>query len=157
MSKSVYAKERYFDRDLSWIDFNYRVLSQALDPKTPLLERLKFSNIFISNNDEFFMKRIHLLDLKKNRPPFKLDRKTMKRVTRQKVEQQLKLLEKNFNQKILNELAKNKIKICNWKDLNTQEKSLIKKDFRKNIFPILTPLAVGSEHPFPFMSNLSKN
>ncbi len=152
----------YINRETSWLEFNSRVLSLAEDDQTPALEKLKFCDIYISNLDEFFMKRVGGL---KNQEESKNDFYSIDGLTpteqlkkiRSKVllmnESLKSILEKN----ILPELAQNNITFTNWKNLSTNEKNKLKIYFNQRIFPLLTPLGLDSSHPFPFISNLSKS
>ncbi len=136
-------KELFLNRDLSWLEFNARVLDEALDERTPLFERIKFLGIFQSNLDEYFMKRMGSL-YSHARLRFR--------------ERLLPLLEMQhdcYNHQLLTALKKESIELCNWKDLSDEEKIRAGQYYQSNIFPVLTPLAVDSGHPFPFLSNLS--
>lgn len=153
---------RYFNRDISWLDFNARVLHEALDERTPLLERLRFLSIWRSNNDEFFMKRVGALlmsgiatDLSTYVKDFKSQE--MLGDMRKKVEYQQTLLNNLFKKVLIPKMEEEKIKLVTWRNLSKVEKTMMLAYFRQNIFPILTPLAVDSGHPFPFISNLSKS
>ncbi|GAB4417702.1 MAG: polyphosphate kinase 1 [Bacteriovoracaceae bacterium] len=157
-----YDPSHFINRDLSWLEFNSRVLNEACDPRTPLLERLKYCDIFRSNNDEFFQKRISRLveSIKENDGHVSLDGSTSIETLeniRQKVLEQVQVYAQNFDQKIVPELSKNGIKLLKWSDINPFDRRFLLNYYRKNIFPILTPLAVDAGHPFPFLSNLSKS
>ncbi|MCR9206505.1 MAG: polyphosphate kinase 1, partial [Halobacteriovoraceae bacterium] len=154
--------EPYFHRDLSWLDFNARVLHEALDSRTPLLERLRFLSIWRSNNDEFFMKRIGALLRSNTSAEIKsyvstFQSQQLHEDMRKKVEYQQTLLNKVFKKELIPQMEKEKIKLVTWKSLSRVEKTMLLAYFRQNVFPILTPLAVDSGHPFPFISNLSKS
>lgn len=136
-------KELFFNRDLSWLEFNARVLAEACDSRNPLLERLKFLGIFQSNHDEYTMKRIGSL--------YSFARQRF----REKLIPHLEAARKNFEEEIIPLLKREGIELLTWKDLNGEEKDRAREYFRKNIFPVLTPLAVDPGHPFPFLSNLS--
>ena len=154
--------ESFFNRNKSWLEFNSRVLSEALDERTPLMERVRFCDIFRSNNDEFFQKNMVALYKKST---FKLQQTLSDYTENQqlleslsnKVKEQTGFLANAFENSILPELEKNGIKILTWKDLLPKEKEYLVDYFKKFIFPILTPLAVDAGHPFPFFSNLSKS
>ncbi len=152
----------YFNRELSWLEFNRRVLSEALDKRTPLLERLKFMGIFSSNLDEFFMVRVAALKKQVEAGVTKLsaDGRTPK--------QQLKAIadmlpsmvteqHQHFEKVLKKELTKSGVYILNYVDLNQEQRSFLNKFFENYIFPVLTPLAVDPSHPFPYISNLSLN
>lgn len=152
----------YFNnREMSWLDFNDRVLALTRDPEVPLLERLRFCNIFVSNNDEFIMKRVGGLkdQLSSAQDFLSIDGQSPQ-------DQLLKISLKNRIQadelkesfiEIRKELEKEKIFLLEWKDLSSTDHIFISRLFEKRIYPLLTPLAVDSAHPFPFISNLSKS
>jgi polyphosphate kinase len=149
----------FLNRDLSWLHFNRRVLSEAGDKRNPLLERLRFLTIFSSNLDEFVMKRIGYLkhQISSGVIHRSVDGKT--------VEEQLKDLRQHINEdleyqrsifiNLLSDLQKNDIWIFSIEDLDPQEQEYCHNYFKKKIFPVLTPLSVDPGHPFPFISNLS--
>lgn len=151
-----------FNRELSWLEFNRRVLEEALDATTPLLERLKFLSIFSTNLDEFFMIRVSGL---KDQIAEGITGKSRDGMTAteqlQAIREQLRpmLAEQTrcLNKEILPQLAENGIKIVAYKDLEKDEKKKLEQYFLKNIFPVLTPQAVDVSHPFPYVSNLSLN
>lgn len=155
-------QELFHNRDLSWWDFNQRVLNEALDERTPLLERLRFIDIFRSNSEEFFMKRYGPL-LKKvaREDTMPSPDGLIPEVLFEKIED----INKELNQRLFNAFENNikplceaqGIKMLRWFELSKKEQQKITQDFKNNIFPILTPLAVDSGHPFPFLSNLSKS
>ncbi len=149
----------FLDRDLSWLEFNRRVLHEALESRTPLLERVKFLAIFNSNLDEFFMKRVGLL---KHRVAASVDghaveSEASRRLTRirQAVLPLLTVQAEAFAGTIRPELAQNGIHLLDWSELNEFQRQTAHEFFRRNVFPVLTPLAVDPAHPFPFISNLS--
>ncbi len=153
---------QFIDRDHSWLNFNFRVLNEAIDPRTPLLERLKFNDIFRSNNDEFFMKRIGALTKKiqSNDPKILPDRHAFEELhlsIRKKCCEQIELFSRNFQKFLVPKLEQTGIKILTWSQLSTTEQNQLFHHFKENLFPILTPLAVDKGHPFPFLSNLSKS
>ncbi|WP_013323249.1 polyphosphate kinase 1 [Gloeothece verrucosa] len=152
----------YFNRDLSWLEFNYRVLYEALDSRTPLLERLKFSAIFCSNLDEFFMVRIAGLKQQQEAGVTKLtpDGRTPSQQLadisarlRPLVSQQ----DQNFEYNLKSQLVAQGIHLINYVDLNQEQRTHLHEYFEAHIFPVLTPLAVDPSHPFPYISNLSLN
>ena len=158
----TFDSTHFLNRDTSWLDFNYRVLNEAIDPRTPLLERLKFIDIYRSNTDEFFMKRVgSLLEKMSNadtmlsidNTPFK----TLYKEFQDKVQQHISILDKSFNRDISVQLRKENIHLVRWQKLNASEKAKLGEYFQNNIFPLLTPLAVDLSRPFPFLSNLSKS
>jgi polyphosphate kinase len=152
------ATAYYLDRDLSWLEFNRRVLHEALDSRTPLLERVKFLAIFSSNLDEFFMKRAGLC---RRRTVGGIDTgdshhglEHLARI-REAVLPLLAAQAEVYQKVILPQLASNGIFLLGWNDLTPSQREAAYRYFRKNIFPVLTPLAVDPGHPFPFLSNLS--
>ncbi|MDJ0576552.1 MAG: polyphosphate kinase 1 [Xenococcaceae cyanobacterium MO_234.B1] len=152
----------YFNRELSWLEFNRRVLQEALDERTLLLERLKFMAIFSSNLDEFFMVRVAGLKQQVEAGVTKLSLDG--RTPAQQLEEIGNLLrpmvmkQHQFFQEVLTkQLAKNKIHILDYVDLNQEERTYLNEFFEEHIFPVLTPLAIDPSHPFPYISNLSLN
>jgi len=151
----------YLNRELTWLEFNNRVLHEAEDERTPLLERLKFIAIVSSNLDEFFMKRIGGLkqQVGAGLREVSLDGLTplqqiqeCHRFIRIFVRRKYDLL----NQ-VLELLKEQGIIISNMKDLTAHERKLLKTHFSTNIYPLLTPQSIDPAHPFPFISNLSIN
>ena len=148
----------FISRELSWIDFNSRVLDEAACPANPLLERLKFIAIFSSNLDEFFMVRVAGLrqlvkmgqdfpDPAGNRPSEQL------RLIRRKLE---KLLRRQYGfllDEILPELEGHGVRLLKMSDLSTSVRSELTGYFRGQILPVLTPLAVDGVHPFPILNS----
>jgi polyphosphate kinase len=152
----------YFNRELSWLEFNRRVLAEAIDERTPLLERLKFMAIFSSNLDEFFMVRVAAL---KKQVAAGVTKLSIDGLTSQ---QQLEAIgemlptiikqqHKHFEKVLRKELTKSGVHILNYVDLNQEQRTYINGFFEEYIFPVLTPLAVDPSHPFPYISNLSLN
>ena len=151
-----------FNRELSWLEFNRRVLEEALDDKTPLLERLKFLSIFSTNLDEFFMIRVSGLKeqiaegvREKSRDGMTATQQLQ--AIRERLRPMLELQTNCLNKEVLPQLAENGIRLVSHKDLNKDEKKNFENYFLKNIFPVLTPQAVDVSHPFPYVSNLSLN
>ena len=154
--------EYYFNRELSWLEFNRRVLSEGLDKRTPLLERLKFMAIFSSNLDEFFMVRVAALKKQVAAGVTKLSADG--RTPKQQLEAIADLLppmvqeqHRHFEKVLKKELTKSGVHILNYVDLNQEQRAFINQFFENYIFPVLTPLAVDPSHPFPYISNLSLN
>ncbi|AFY71592.1 Polyphosphate kinase [Thalassoporum mexicanum PCC 7367] len=152
----------FFNREISWIAFNERVLDEGIDDRTPLLERVKFFSIFNSNLDEFFMVRVARSKRKIN---LGLDIYTDDGLTQPEqlsairkallplVKKEHQFFEKHLRQ----ELKAANIHILDYKDLNQKQKNSLTEYYKENIFPVLTPLAVDPGHPFPYISNLSLN
>lgn len=152
----------YFNRELSWLEFNYRVLHEGLDPRTPLLERVKFMAIFSSNLDEFFMVRVAGLKKQVEAQVSKLtaDGRTPKEqleAIRKRLLPMVKEEHQNFEQILRPELAEKGVHLLDYMDLNQEQRLYLQNYFEKQIFPVLTPLAVDPSHPFPYISNLSLN
>jgi len=154
--------EYYFNRELSWLEFNYRVLHEGLDERTPLIERLKFLAIFSSNLDEFFMVRIAALREQLEAQVTKLSpdgMSTAEQLTAisQRLRPLVELLHKHFEQELRPLLTKHGVHILGYVDLNQEQRIYLQNYFEEQIFPVLTPLAVDPGHPFPHISNLSLN
>ncbi|HEY9850666.1 MAG TPA: polyphosphate kinase 1 [Leptolyngbyaceae cyanobacterium] len=152
----------YFSRELSWLEFNYRVLHEALDERTPLLERLKFMAIFSSNLDEFFMVRFAGLKQQVEAKVSKLtpDGRTpgeQLQVISERLRPLVALQHQHFEQELRLQLAKQGIQILDYIDLHQEQRTYLQNYFEEQIFPVLTPLAVDPGHPFPYISNLSLN
>lgn len=152
----------YFNRELSWLEFNRRVLHEAIDERTPLLERLKFLAIFSSNLDEFFMVRVAALKQQVAAGVTKLS------LDGQNPTEQLQLIgdrlrpmvieqHQHFEQVLKKELINNGIHLLNYLDLSQEQRTYLNSYFEQHIFPVLTPLAIDPSHPFPYISNLSLN
>jgi len=154
--------DRYFNRELSWLDFNARVLALAEDSSQPLLERAKFLAIFASNLDEFYMVRVAGL---KRRDETGLSVRSADGLTPR---EQLAYISKR-NQELVEQhaaawekrvrpgLAEHDIRIARWTELTDEQRERLSRYFRDQIFPVLTPLAVDQAHPFPYISGLSLN
>jgi polyphosphate kinase len=147
-------------RDLSWLSFNSRVLHEAKDDRSPLLERLRFLTIFYSNLDEFFMKRVGNLKRHmtlgitlRNREGLLWDQ--MLKDVRDQVSVLVKEARDVFEKDIRRQLKNHGIEFLRWEDLKEEERAELHAYFRKQVFPVLTPLSVDPGHPFPFISNLS--
>lgn len=154
--------DRYLNRELSWIDFNERVLALAEGPLLPLLERVRFLAIFATNLDEFYMVRAAGLQAQVEaglvaRAP---DGLTPLEQLREIGERTRPLVERHaalFTEEVMPALAKEDIEILRWRHLDEKQRKEMGELFRQRIFPVLTPLAVDPAHPFPFISNLSLN
>lgn len=152
----------YFNRELNWIEFNRRVLEEALDPSVPLLERVKFLAIFSTNLDEFFMIRVagllRQLNLGALEPPPDRMTPTEQLVRVRKALKPLLALQFETWQKDIHpRLFAEGIRIRHYEDLETGARKLLNTYFREEIFPTLTPLAFDAGHPFPHISSLSLN
>ncbi|MEG8180458.1 RNA degradosome polyphosphate kinase [Nocardia terpenica] len=155
-------QDRYLNRELSWLDFNARVLALAEDPSEPLLERAKFLAIFSSNLDEFYMVRVAGL---KRRAEAGLSVRSADGLTPS--EQLVLIAERTqdlavrharvFLDQVRPALAREGIAIIGWADLDDDERQRLSGYFQDQVFPVLTPLAVDPAHPFPYISGLSLN
>ena len=152
----------FFNRELSWIEFNRRVLDEALDESLPLLERLKFLAIFSTNLDEFFMIRVSGIKeqiaegIGEETPDGMSPREQLREICgrlRPMIDKQVASL----HESLLPELANVGVTVEPYESLNPKEQKKLNKYFRDNLFPILTPQSVDSSHPFPYISNLSLN
>jgi polyphosphate kinase len=153
---------RFLNRELSWLDFNARVLHLAEDPATPLLERAKFLAIFANNLDEFYMVRV--ADLKRRLqtglPARSADGLSLREQLAAVTERSADLLARHsrcFAEQVAPALADAGIEIVRWSDLDDIERERMRDYFRDQIFPVLTPLAVDPAHPFPYISGLALN
>ena len=160
--KKYKDSKNFFNRDLSWVEFNRRVMEEALNPDLPLLEKVKFISIFYSNLDEFYMIRVSGL---KEQIAANILEPTIDGLTSlqqvQKIEKalhpMLKQLDDYWNYEIVPELSKNKIFVQKIGEFSEEEKIKLRDYFKKEIYPILTPLAFDPGRPFPYISNLSLN
>jgi polyphosphate kinase len=155
-------EDRFLNRELSWLDFNARVLALAEDPRTPLLERAKFLAIFASNLDEFYMVRVAGLKrrLQAGLPVRGGDRMPLRTQLELVAEKAAALVARHsacFTDDVLPKLAAEDIRILRWADLDAPERERLRAYFREQIFPVLTPLAVDPAHPFPYISGRSLN
>jgi polyphosphate kinase len=155
-------RTRFFNRELSWLDFNARVLTLAEDPHIPLLERSKFLAIFAGNLDEFYMVRVAGL---KSQMHAGITRKSADGLTPQEqlsaiAEKVLPQLERHailFAWELMPALAEQGVRVLRWNDLDNSQRTQLNELFLEELFPVLTPLAVDSGRPFPYISNLSLN
>jgi polyphosphate kinase len=152
----------FINRELSWLEFNRRVLEEAQDPTQPLLERVKFLSIFSSNLDEFFEIRVAGIkqQIESETSDVAADGLSptetfnqIQRLTHELVASEYEL----FNKELLPELTKNKIHIRRVSDVGTRRAAWARKYFQEEVFPMLTPLAVDASHPFPDLLNKSHN
>ena len=150
----------YFNRELSWLDFNWRVLQQARDERTPLLERVRFLSITQSNLDEFVRKRVGGLKRQKaagvtelspdgRTPGEQLD------LIREAILEMQEAMSRTWHRHLVPALKREGYAVRSWESLEEEERGHLRDYFRNHIYPILTPLAVDPGHPFPFISNQS--
>ncbi len=152
----------YLSRELTWLEFNARVLHEAMDERTPLLERLKFMGIFSSNLDEFFMVRIAAIKEQIEAKVSKLtpDGRTPTEqltIARDRVQQLITKQHHHFETVLRPATIAQGIYLLDYYDLNQEQCNYLQTYFEEQIFPVLTPLAVDPGHPFPYISNLSLN
>ena len=150
----------FFNRELSWLDFNQRVLEIAENGETPLLERVKFCAIYGSNLDEFFMVRVAGLWDQVDagidaRGPDGLSPTEQIEAIRSRTLELDRRLRTTFDGEIMPGLKSEGIRIATLKDLNESERAEMDRRFEKQVFPALTPLVIGLGRPFPYISNLS--
>ncbi|HWB37290.1 MAG TPA: RNA degradosome polyphosphate kinase [Rugosimonospora sp.] len=152
--------DRFLDRELSWLDFNARVLTLAENPVTPLLERAKFLAIFATNLDEFYMVRVAGLKRRlQTGLPVRSGqslREQLDRIAARSAD----LVARHarcFTDEVLPALENAGVSVVTWAELRDEEKQRLRGYFRDKIFPVLTPLAVDPAHPFPYISGLSLN
>jgi polyphosphate kinase len=162
MAVNLKNPELYFNRELSWLKFNERVLEEAEDESHPLLERLKFLSIFSSNLDEFYMIRVAglkeqvaagIVELPADgmMPQSVIDRISVK------VHEDFQRHGRILQDDVLPKLRRKGIRIRHYNTLNSDQKAYVRKYFKEKIFPVLTPLAVDPSHPFPQLRNLGLN
>jgi polyphosphate kinase len=154
--------DRFLDREISWLQFNERVLQLAADESVPLLERARFLAIFTSNLDEFFMVRV--AGLKRRIATGRAVRSASGLEPREVLEQislvahELQAMQTAvYKDKVQPALEDEGIEIVRWDELSEQEQALQSEHFTERVFPVLTPLAVDPAHPFPYISGLSLN
>ena len=156
------ASSPLLNRELSWIEFNSRVLDEALDPSQPLLERLKFLSIFSTNLDEFFMVRVSGLQEQLDANPLLLSpdglsAATQLRLIAERLRPLLEVQMRCLLKQILPGLEQYNVRILPYGRLNKDQRGELRDFFYERVFPILTPLSVDPSHPFPYISNISMN
>jgi len=155
------ASEYYLNRELTWLEFNKRVLHEAGDPRNPLLERLKFIAIVSSNMDEFFMKRlgglkqqqgagVSLLTVDGRSPQQQIDESTT-------IVRELDVEKRKAYDEVMGALQEHDILVQKYDSLNSDDKAYLRDYYYHNIYPLVTPQSIDPAHPFPFISNLSLN
>lgn len=153
------SRSEFLNREVAWLEFNGRVLHEAMDRRTPLLERVRFMGIFTSNLDEFFMKRVgglrHQVEVGSRRLAGGMTAEEQLKAIRKMVVSQQSKQADNFAKVLLPELKKQGIELLEWRELTASERLVATQYFRQNVFPVLTPLAVDPGLPFPFISSLS--
>jgi polyphosphate kinase len=163
INEMYHNPENYVNRELSWIEFNYRVLSEARDKNLPLFERLKFLSITASNLDEFYMVRVASLkdmvhakytkpDIAGLKPSDQLEKIS------EKTHELVALQYSTYNRSLLPTLKQNGLHaILNHEDLSEEEGNFVDSYFERDVYPVLTPMAVDSSRPFPLIRNKSLN
>lgn len=154
------TSDQIYNRELNWLNFNWRVLQEAIDERTPLLERLKFIAITASNLDEFFRKRVGGL---KRQQAAGLANLTLQgwapdvqlQLIAQAVQPMLSAQSRCLYEDILPKLAEHNIRILDYNELSLEQRQRLQDYYEREVYPILTPLAVDPGHPFPFISDLS--
>jgi polyphosphate kinase len=152
--------QQFINREIGWLKFNKRVLSQAWDERNPLLERLRFVNIFHSNLDEFFMKRVGGLQRQfyagvSTLSPDGRTAEEQLRIIRPKVLALNEDIRQLLNDQLLPQMRKEGLFLLTWDQLTDKERDWAGLFFRDRVFSVLTPMAVDPGHPFPLISNLS--
>lgn len=154
--------ERYRNRELSWLDFNSRVLALAEDPNLPLLERARFLSIWANNLDEFFMvrvaglKELQIRGLPGNSPDGMSPGEQLELI-RAEASDQYRRAHATFADHVSPQLVEAGIELTDYQSLSPEDRGYVDDMFRNRVFPVLTPLAVDPAHPFPYISNLSLN
>ncbi len=152
----------YINRELSWLEFNFRVLEEALEESNPLLERVKFLSIFGSNLDEFFMVRVSGLRRQLatgvvTPPPDGMSPVEQLAAIRERLIPMLEQASRCWRQDLLPKLRKAEIRILGYDEIKGRQRKLLRRHFKTEIFPVVTPLAFDPSHPFPHISSLSMN
>jgi polyphosphate kinase len=152
----------YINRELSWLEFNRRVLEEAQDQNAPLLERVKFLSIYASNLDEFFMIRVSGLQEQiaasvMTRTPDGMTPAEQLIAIQEVLASQLEAHTQCLLDDVIPQLAAQGIRLLNYNDLTPAQKAAMRRYYEREIFPVLTPLAFDPAHPFPRISNLSMN
>jgi polyphosphate kinase len=152
----------YINRELSWLQFNWRVLEEALDESHPLLERVKFLAIFTSNLDEFFMIRVsglrrQLAAVTLKTPPDGMTPAEQLAEIRRQLLPELALQSECWRTDLLPKLRQAGIHLLGYDQLKGKQRKLLRRHFEREVYPTLTPLAIDPAHPFPHISNLSIN
>lgn len=153
---------RFINRELSWLEFDSRVLALAEDPARPLLERVKFAAIYSQNLDEFFQIRVSGLEEQveanvATSTPDGMSPHEQLEAIRARVTTMQERAESLVLGDLLPALEKERIRIVHWDRLSDDDRMFVGRRFRERIFPVLTPLSVDPSHPFPYISNLSLN
>ncbi len=155
-ARELEQSEAWVDRDVGWLEFNSRVLQEALDERTPLLERVKFLAIFSSNLDEFFMKRIALIrPMPDDSSLVAQERREQLLRKRAMIVSMLERQARCYSEVLRPELAGHGVHLLGWAELSGEQHDEVSAYFDTEISPVLTPLGLDAAHPFPYVSNLS--
>ncbi len=159
---SLVSPDLYINRELSWIEFNRRVFDESKKTRHPLLERVKFTSIFETNLDEFIMIRLAGLkdQIDSQKSLLSPDGRTAEQqlaAVRQQLAPLVQEVRQYWRKELVPLLAKEHIYVLNYEELNEAQRDVIRNYFEEEVFPVLTPLAVDTGHPFPHISNLSLN
>ena len=163
MNKNVFDQpDNFTNRELSWLEFNQRILGEARDRKNPLFERMKFLSITASNLDEFFMVRIASLKDMVNAGYQKKDIAGMTaqeqlRALNEKMQAFCEKQYTTYNRALLPKLSEEGLEIISFSELSEKEMDFLEEYFHKNIYPVLTPMAIASSRPFPLIQNKTLN
>src|SRR3954471_18160318 len=154
--QTTFQAEHFINRELSWLEFNARVLEEAEDPTNPLLERMKFLAIFSSNLDEFFMVRVAGLreqafgdGAPQDYSPDGMHPFTQLQAIAKRTQELVALQYRCWNEKILPQLAHENLRLLKHDQLNDAQRVAVDKSFYQRAYPILTPMAVDPAHPSP--------
>jgi polyphosphate kinase len=150
----------HLNRELSWLEFNRRVLAQAIDAEVPLLERVRFLSIFATNLDEFFMVRVAGLKSQvvagiTDRSPDGLTPAEQLEAISRRLRPMGEAAQDCLHDQLVPLLARNGVSVLSVHDLSSAQRAGVDRYFEETVFPVLTPLAVDPGHPFPYISNLS--
>ncbi|HEV8410683.1 MAG TPA: polyphosphate kinase 1 [Gemmatimonadaceae bacterium] len=159
-SNSIATSSLFLNRELSWLEFNARVLAEAFDERNPLLERVKFLAIFSTNLDEFYMVRVAGLRRQvaarvQQTPPDGLTAREQLDAIERRVCELLEQARRCLHDLLLPALAEHGVRLLSMSELTPAERETVDEFFESHVFPVLTPLAVDPGHPFPYISNLS--
>jgi polyphosphate kinase len=160
MTTTAVASSLFLNRELSWLEFNSRVLHEAEDDRTPLLERLKFLSIFSTNLDEFYMVRVAALRRQvaagvQQATPDGLTPNGALEGIDERIREMLERRRKCLHEVLIPKLDEAGVRIVSIDDVTPDERAALDSYFESEVFPVLTPLAVDPGHPFPYISNLS--
>ncbi len=155
-ARELELSDAWLDRDVGWLEFNARVLHEALDERTPLLERVKFLAIFSSNLDEFFMKRMALIrPMPDDSSLVAQERREQLLPKRAMIVSMLEREARCYTEVLRPELAGHGVHLLGWDELTDEQRAEVSAFFDTEISPVLTPLGLDAAHPFPYVSNLS--